>query len=138
MKKLADLLAGIPMTIAGGICLLLSFVLPRVGIVLPIDPAWITILISGIPLLYLAVWRIIHNSGIRKISSALLITIAMLAAIAIGDWFAAGEVAWIMAIGAILEDLTTNRAKQGLTKLIRLAPTQGRRIREGAEELVSP
>ncbi len=138
MKKLADLLAGIPMTIAGGICLLLSFVLPHVGIVLPIDPAWITILISGIPLLYLAVWRIIHNPGIRKISSALLITIAMLAAIAIGDWFAAGEVAWIMAIGAILEDLTTNRAKQGLTKLIRLAPTQGRRIREGAEELVSP
>ncbi len=39
MKKLADLLAGIPMTIAGGICLLLSFVLPHVGIVLPIDPA---------------------------------------------------------------------------------------------------
>ncbi len=37
-----------------------------------------------------------------------------------------------------MEDLTTNRAKQGLTKLIRLAPTQGRRIREGAEELVSP
>lgn len=138
MKKLTDFLAGIPMTIAGGICLLLSFVLPRLGIALPIDPAWITILISGVPLLYLAVWRIIHNPGIRKISSALLITIAMLAAIAIGDWFAAGEVAWIMAIGAILEDRTTNRAKQGLTKLIRLAPTQGRRIREGAEELVSP
>lgn len=138
MKKLTDFLAGIPMTIAGGICLLLSFVLPRLGIALPIDPAWITILISGVPLLYLAVWRIIHNPGIRKISSALLITIAMLAAIAIGDWFAAGEVAWIMAIGAILEDRTTNRAKQGLTKLIRLTPTQGRRIREGTEELVSP
>ena len=138
MKKLTGFLAGIPMTIAGGICLLLSFVLPRVGLALPIDPAWIAILISGVPLLYLAVWRIIHNPGIRKISSALLITIAMLAAIAIGDWFAAGEVAWIMAIGAILEDLTTNRAKQGLTKLIRLAPTQGRRIREGVEELISP
>ena len=138
MKKLTDFLAGIPMTIAGGICLLLSFLLPCVGIALPIDPAWITILISGVPLLYLAVWRIIHNPGIRKISSALLITVAMLAAIAIGDWFAAGEVAWIMAIGAILEDRTTNRAKQGLTKLIRLAPTQGRRIREGKEELVPP
>lgn len=138
MKKLTDFLAGIPMTIAGGICLLLSFLLPRLGIALPIDPAWITILISGVPLLYLAVWRIIHNPGIRKISSALLITVAMLAAIAIGDWFAAGEVAWIMAIGAILEDRTTNRAKQGLTKLIRLTPTQGRRIREGTEELVSP
>lgn len=29
------------------------------------------------------------------------------------DLFAAGEVAFIMEIGAILEDMTTNRAKQG-------------------------
>lgn len=67
-------------------------------------------------MLYLAIWRVIHNPGISKISSALLISIAMLAAIAIGDIFAAGEVAWIMAIGAILEDKTTERAKKGLKK----------------------
>lgn len=36
----------------------------------------------------------------------------MFAAIAIGDLFAAGEVAFIMAIGAILEDMTTERAKK--------------------------
>ncbi|MBR6708954.1 MAG: cation-translocating P-type ATPase, partial [Clostridia bacterium] len=57
-------------------------------------------------------------------------------AIAIGDLFAAGEVAFIMALGAILEDMTTNRAKKGLKKLISLAPTQGRRIRDGKEELI--
>ena len=67
-------------------------------------------IISGLPLLYLALWRIIHNRGISKISSALLLSIAMIAAIAIGDLFAAGEVAFIMAIGAILEDATANRA----------------------------
>ena len=100
MKKQVDFLSGLPMTMLGGVFLLLSFVLPRVGIALPIDPAWITVIVSGIPLLYLAVWRILHNPGISKISSALLITIAMFAAIAIGDLFAAGEVAWIMAIGA--------------------------------------
>ena len=116
MKKQVDFLSGLPMTILGGVFLLLSFVLPRVGIALPIDPAWITVIVSGIPLLYLAVWRILHNPGISKISSALLITIAMFAAIAIGDLFAAGEVAWIMAIGAILEDMTTNRARKGLKK----------------------
>ena len=38
----------------------------------------------------------------------------MFAAIAIGDLFAAGEVAFIMAIGALLEDATTNRAKKGI------------------------
>lgn len=131
MKKINDFLAGIPMTIVGGVFLVLSLVLPRVGVVLPVDPACVTVIISGVPLLYLAVWRIIYNPGISKISSALLITVAMIAAIIIGDLFAAGEVAFIMALGAILEDMTTNRARKGLKKLISLAPTQGRRIRDG-------
>ena len=87
-------------------------------------------------MLYLAIWRVIHNPGISKISSALLISIAMLAAIAIGDIFAAGEVAWIMAIGAILEDKTTERAKKGLKKLISLAPTQGRLLFNGEEVII--
>lgn len=132
-----DFLAGVPVTLVGGVFLVLSFVLPRVGVKLPVDPAWITVIISGIPLLYLAIWRIIYNPGISKISSALLISIAMFAAIAIGDLFAAGEVAFIMAIGAILEDMTTERAKKGLKKLISLAPTQGRKIVDGKEVMIS-
>ena len=103
---------------------------------LPFDPAWVTIFICGIPLLYLAIWRITYNRGVSKISSALLICIAMFAALSIGELFAAGEVAFIMALGALLEDATTNRAKKGLKKLISLAPTQGRRIREGKEEMI--
>lgn len=145
LKKANDFLAGLPMTIVAGVFLLLDLVphlveefggTPIQLNFLPFDPAWITIIISGIPLLYLAVWRIIYNPGISKISSALLITIAMFAAIAIGDLFAAGEVAFIMAIGAILEEMTTNRAKKGLKKLISLAPTQGRRLKDGKEEMI--
>ena len=105
IKRINDFLAGLPMTIIGGVFLILSFVFPRANIVLPIDPAWLTVIICGIPLLYLALWRIIHNKGISKISSALLISIAMIAAIIIDDLFAAGEVAFIMEIGAILEDM---------------------------------
>ena len=145
VKKINDILAGVPATIVAGIFLLMDLV-PHLteefgGTAiafhfLPFDPAWVTVIISGIPLLYLAVWRIIYNPGISKISSALLITIAMFAAIAIGDLFAAGEVAWIMAIGAILEDKTTERAKKGLKKLISLTPTQGRRIVNGKEEMI--
>lgn len=145
LKKINDILAGVPATIIAGLFLLLDLV-PHIieefgGSAvhldfLPFDPAWVTVIISGIPMLYLAVWRVIHNPGISKISSALLISIAMIAAIAIGDLFAAGEVAWIMAIGAILEDMTTERAKKGLKKLISLAPTQGRRIADGKEEMI--
>ncbi len=137
MKKINDFLAGLPMTIVGGVFLVLSLVLSKSNIDFPIDPTWVTVIASGIPLLYLSVWRIIHNKGISKISSALLITIAMFAAIAIGDLFAAGEVAFIMAIGAILEDMTTERAKKGLKKLIGLSPRQGRKI-FGDKEIMIP
>lgn len=140
-----DYLAGVPATIVAGFFLLLHLLPSFFGNpsgslrhlnILPFDPAWVTVIISGIPMLYLAIWRVIHNPGISKISSALLISIAMLAAIAIGDIFAAGEVAWIMAIGAILEDKTTERAKKGLKKLISLAPTQGRLLFNGEEVII--
>lgn len=146
LKRINDFLAGVPATIVAGVFLLLDLVPHLVeefggtaaGLeFLPFDPAWVTIIISGIPMLYLAIWRVIYNPGISKISSALLISIAMVAAIAIGDLFAAGEVAWIMAIGAILEEKTTERAKKGLKKLISLAPTQGRRIVNGKEEMIA-
>ena len=145
LKKINDFLAGLPMTIVAGVFLLLDLVphlMEEFGgtsvhlSFLPFDPSWVTIVISGIPLLYLAIWRIIYNRGISKISSALLICIAMFAALSIGELFAAGEVAFIMALGALLEDATTNRAKKGLKKLINLAPTQGRRIRDEKEEMI--
>lgn len=136
IKKIIGFFNSVPATLASGVFLVLSFVLPKAGVSLYVDPAWFTVIISGIPLLYLAISRIIYNSGISKISSALLISIAMIAAIIIGDLFAAGEVAFIMAIGEILEDMTTDRARRGLKKLINIAPTQGRRIIDGNEEMI--
>jgi Cu+-exporting ATPase len=127
IKKWNDFFAGLPMTIVGGIFLVFSLFLMLKKIHVPVDPAWVSVIICGIPLLYLALWRVVHNKGMRKISSALLISMAMIAAIAIGDIFAAGEVAFIMAIGAILEDKTAERSKKGLKKLIGLAPQKGRR-----------
>lgn len=137
LKKVFEFFESIPATLIGGIFLVLSFVLSKTSYELPVDPAWITVIISGLPILYSAIRKMIHNRGISKISSALLISIAMIAAVAIDDLFAAGEVAFIMAIGEILEELTTDRAKKGLKKLISLAPTSGRRIKDGKEELIT-
>ena len=136
LKKLVDFLSGWPMTLVGGAFLLASFISPRVGYPAGENLAWVCVVICGIPLLYLSVWRLIHNKGISKISSALLISIAMIAAILIGDLFAAGEVAFIMQIGALLEDMTTERAKKGLKNLIALAPQTGRVIQDGRERTV--
>lgn len=132
MKSFFDFLAGTRMTIVSGVFLAASLLL--LGIVrLPFDPAWASIVISGTPLVYLAVSRLINE---KKISSALLISIAMVAAIAIGEIFAAGEVAFIMAIGAILEEKTADRARKGIKKLISLAPQEARRLVDGVEETI--
>ncbi len=137
MECFIKLLEGLKMTIVGGIALVISLILWLTDTKVVVNPAWITIFVCGVPLLYLAITRLIFQ---RWISSALLICIAMVACIYIGELFAAGEVAFIMAIGALLEDYTVDRAKRGITKLIKLAPEQGRRIihKDGyeAEEVV--
>lgn len=137
MKHLIEFLCKPVMTFLGGVFLVISIVLSLNHINIFIDPAWITVLISGTPLLYSAVKRMIHNKGASKISSALLISVAMIAAILIDDLFAAGEVAFIMAIGEMLEDKTTERARRGLKKLISLSPKQGRLIVDGQEKMIS-
>lgn len=121
-----------------GISVLASLLLPICGIEIKMwyDPAWLAVIISGIPLTSNAARKLIKNKGISKISSALLITSAMVAAIAIGDVFAAGEVAFIMALGELLEDITTGRAKRGLTKLISLTPETGRVLENGSERVI--
>ena len=137
MKKAVEFFEGTLMTVVSGVFLAISLVLMLLDVAPAFDPAWITAIISGIPLIYSAIRKLFFNSGISRISSALLISIAMIAAIAIGDIFAAGEVAFIMAIGEVLEDKTTERAKKGLKRLIGLAPQTGRIITDNEEKIVT-
>ena len=136
IDEITDFLFGLKMTIISGIFLLIAIIFMIFGVNTPIylNPAWGTVIISGIPMLLLAMTRLIRE---KWISSALLIAIAMVASLLIGEIFAAGEVAWIMALGALLEDWTVERAKKGLRNLINLTPQTGRRIVNGAEEVVS-
>lgn len=115
------------MTIVGGIFLLISLFFVLTGTPIPqyMDPAWVTVFICGIPLVYLALTRLIYE---HWISSALLIVMAMVASIMIGEIFAAGEVTFIMALGALLEEYTVERSKRGLKDLINLKPEKGRLI----------
>jgi heavy metal translocating P-type ATPase len=138
VKKVMDFLAGIKMTVVSGVFLAVSLLFLLTKTKVPVDPAWITVVISGLPLIYLALIRLVFQ---KWISSALLISIAMVASIVIGELFAAGEVAFIMAIGAILEDMTVARAKKGIGKLISLVPQQGRKLirtTDGLREAVVP
>ena len=146
VHRIHDILSGLYMTILAGLFLLLDGIphlIEEFGgqnpfqNIFPFESSWITVVICGFPLVYLSIRRIVYNKGISKISSALLISMAMFAAIAIGDIFAAGEVAFIMALGALLEEATTERAKKGLKKLISLAPVKGRKLQDNKEIMIS-
>ena len=123
MEKFIHFLEGMKMTIVGGVALAASLAMLLCGIKVWYDPAWLTVFICGLPLLWLAVTRLVCQ---RRISSALLITIAMLACIYVGELFAAGEVAFIMALGALLEDYAVARSKRGIAGLISLTPDEAR------------
>ncbi len=130
--KFIDFLEKWPMTVLGGVCLAADLLLP---IDLPLSI--VTVAICGLPLVYSAMRRLLFERGLRRISSALLITAAMVAAVVIGDVFAAGEVAFIMALGELLEDATTDRAKRGLHRLMALAPATARRVSDEGEETIA-
>jgi hypothetical protein len=87
MKRIFEFFSGLPMTLAGGAFLVASLLLMLLKIEVPVylNPAWIAVTICGYPLLYLAIRRIFINKGMSKISSALLIAVAMIASIAIGE-----------------------------------------------------
>lgn len=121
------------MTVVSGCFLLVSLVMMAYGVKTVYDPALLTTLISGFPLAYEAFETLFEK---RRLSSELLVTIAMAACVALGEFFAAGEVAFIMILGETLEEMTINRARKGLQKLVALAPVQGRLVVNGQEEMI--
>ena len=103
------------------------------GSVLPLDPAWIAIALCGVPIVLEAIIGLVTAFDIK---ADVLVSLALIASVAIGEDFAAGEVAFIMQLGGLLEDLTVARARAGIEKLVRLTPRTARVIANGAESVV--
>ncbi len=101
---------------------------------LPIDAAWVAILLCGVPILKGALVGLITKFDIK---ADVLVSIALIASIFIGETFAAGEVAFIMAIGGYLEERTVAKARAGIEKLVHLTPASARVVRDGKEENIS-
>ena len=100
---------------------------------LPFDPAWVAIVLCGIPILLEAFIGLVTAFDIK---ADVLVSIALIASVIIREDFAAGEVAFIMQLGALLEDLTVARARAGIEKLVHLTPRTARRLTEGGQETI--
>ena len=117
--------------VISGAALLLSIfhVLP-----LPFDIAWIAIILCGVPITLEAIIGLITEFDIK---ADVLVSLALIASVCIGEDFAAGEVAFIMQIGGLLEELTVAKARAGIEKLVHLTPQTARIIENDTEQLIS-
>ena len=100
---------------------------------LPFDAAWAAIVLCGVPIILEAVIGLVTAFDIK---ADVLVSMALIASVCIGENFAAGEVAFIMQLGALLEELTVARARAGIEKLVRLTPQTARVLRDGGETVV--
>lgn len=120
MKKLEKLLElggvkkDITLLVISGITLVLS--LMNV-LSLPFDISWVAIILCGVPIIFEAIIGLITEFDIK---ADVLVSLALVASVCIGEDFAAGEVAFIMQLGALLEDLTVAKARAGIEKLVSL------------------
>mgnify|MGYP004454794123 CR=1 FL=1 len=91
------------------------------------------IILCGVPIILEAVIGLVTAFDIK---ADVLVSLALIASVCIGQDFAAGEVAFIMQLGGLLEELTVARARAGIEKLVHLTPRTARVLRSGGEETV--
>ena len=135
MEKLETLLEWgglkkeIILLVISGISLLLSlFHIP-----LPFSIAWVAIILCGVPIILEAIIGLVTAFDIK---ADVLVSLALVASICIGKHFAAGEIAFIMQLGALLEDLTVAKARAGIEKLVHLTPQTARVLRNDTEKII--
>ena len=97
------------------------------------DMAWVAIILCGIPIILEAVIGLVTEFDIK---ADVLVSLALIASVCIGEDFAAGEVAFIMQLGGLLEELTVARARAGIEKLVHLTPQTARVIKDGKETVI--
>lgn len=100
---------------------------------LPFNIAWVSIILCGVPIILEAIVGLVTAFDIK---ADVLVSLALIASVCIGEDFAAGEVAFIMQIGALLEDLTVAKARAGIEKLVKLTPQTARVVSGGAESVI--
>ena len=99
----------------------------------PFDLAWFAVILCGFPIILEAIIGLVTAFDIK---ADVLVSLALVASICIGETFAAGEVAFIMQLGALLEELTVAKSRAGIEKLVHLTPQTARVLQMDKEVIV--
>ena len=130
LREVGGIRKDIFLLVLSGISLVVSMAAPDI---LPFDPAWIAIVLCGVPIVLGAAIGMVTAFDVK---ADLLVSLALIASVWIGENFAAGEVALIMQLGSLLEEMTVARARAGIEKLVHLTPQTARVLREGKEQVI--
>ena len=120
-------------TAAVGVLLLLNG-LGQFTTLFGFNTALLLAIVAGYKIIYQALLDLLN----RRLSADLAIAVAAIAAVAVGEYFAAAEVMFIMLVGEGLEHYTVARAKREIAGFVRMSPTLARVRRDGTEVEIRP
>ena len=120
LLELGGIKKDITLLVLSGIAVLCSLLKFRP---FPFDMAWVAMILCGLPIILEAVIGLVTAFDIK---ADVLVSLALAASLCIGEIFAAGEVAFIMQLGALLEELTVAKARAGIERLVHLTPRTAR------------
>lgn len=123
-----DELKEIILMVISAISLITGFIKPDL---LFFDLSWIAVILCGLPIIREAIESLIHEKDIK---ADLLVSIAIISSIIIGEVFAAGVIALIMTIGGFLEEYTVSKTQNGIKHLIDITPTTATIINSNVDE----
>ena len=95
--------------------------------------SWISVILCGLPIFKECSEELIKEFDIK---ADLLVSLAIIASLMIGEVFAAGEIATIMAIGGFLEEYTVSKTQGRIEELVKMTPQVATRIKNGIEERI--
>ncbi len=130
IEKLYEFKSDIVRILIALICVVLSHLNYTIA---SIDLAYIALILCGIPIIYGSIIGLIKEHDIK---ADVLVSIAIIASIYIGQVFAAAEIAVIMEIGGLLEEITVSTTQSRIEKLIELQPSKARLIKDDVETMV--
>ncbi len=90
---------------------------------------WAAVLAAGFPIYVNVIRAALH----RQVISHTLMTLGVIAALAVGQWTTAAVVVFFMRTGDAVEKFTTGRSRRALKDLAKLAPRTARLERSGEE-----
>ena len=94
---------------------------------------FVPILICGVPIVWGAIVGVVKE---HDITADVLVSVAIVASVLIGEYDAAAEIAIIMQIGGFLEEATVNHANASIMRLVGMRPVTARVVRDGHEATV--